>query len=165
MPFTADNRKKLDATIAKYPVRRSALLPALRLALEQDGYISPEAMAEIAQILELSTAQVHDTASFYTMFNLKPEGKTLIEVCTTLSCALGGSEGLMNRACATRHQAAEPRRAEVHRQPGRVPGRLRRRPRRAGERRVAGELHRGRPRPGDRQRDRIWPSGPRARAR
>ncbi len=99
MPFTADNRKKLDATIAKYPVRRSALLPALRLAQEQDGYITPEAMAEIAQILGLSTAQVHDTASFYTMFSLKPGGKTLIEVCTTLSCALGGSEELMRRTC------------------------------------------------------------------
>ena len=99
MSFTADNRRKLDATIAKYPVRRSALLPALRLAQEQDGYISPEAMAEIAEILVLSTAQVHDTASFYTMFNLKPEGKTLIEVCMTLSCALGGSEGLVKRTC------------------------------------------------------------------
>ena len=99
MPFTAENRKKLDATIGKYPVRRSALLPALRLAQEQDGYISAEAMAEIAQILGLSTAQVHDTASFYTMFSLKPEGKTVIEVCTTLSCALGGSEGLMKRTC------------------------------------------------------------------
>ena len=99
MPFTAENRTKLEATIAKYPVRRSALLPALRLAQEQDGYISPEAMEEIAQILGLSTAQVHDTASFYTMFNLKPEGKTVIEVCTTLSCALGGAEDLMKRTC------------------------------------------------------------------
>ena len=100
MPFTAENRTRLDATIAKYPVRRSALLPALRMAQEQDGYITAEAMAEIAQILGLSNAQVHDTASFYTMFTMKPEGKTLIEVCTTLSCALGGSEGLMKRTCA-----------------------------------------------------------------
>ncbi|MBP6704988.1 MAG: NADH-quinone oxidoreductase subunit NuoE, partial [Vicinamibacteria bacterium] len=100
MPFTPENRRKLDATIGKYPVKRSALLPALRLAQEQDGYISAEAMAEIAEILGLSTAQVHDTASFYTMFALKPEGKTLIEVCTTLSCALGGSEGLMKRTCS-----------------------------------------------------------------
>lgn len=99
MPFTAENRTKLDATIAKYPIKRSALLPALRLAQEQDGYITAEAMAEIAQILGVSTAQVHDTASFYTMFSLKPEGKTLIEVCTTLSCALGGSEGLLSRTC------------------------------------------------------------------
>ncbi len=70
MPFTAENRRALDATIAKYPIKRSALLPALRLAQEQDGYISPEAMAEIAEILGLSTAQVHDTASFYSMFSL-----------------------------------------------------------------------------------------------
>jgi NADH-quinone oxidoreductase subunit F len=99
MTFTPENRKALEVTIGKYPVKRSALLPALRLAQEQDGYISAEAMAEIADILELSTAQVHDTASFYTMFSLKPEGKTLIEICTTLSCALGGSEGLMKRTC------------------------------------------------------------------
>jgi NADH-quinone oxidoreductase subunit F len=100
MPFTPENRKALDVTIGKYPVRRSALLPALRLAQEQDGYITAEAMVEIASILGLSAAQVHDTASFYTMFTMKPEGKTLIEVCTTLSCALGGSEGLMNRTCS-----------------------------------------------------------------
>jgi NADH-quinone oxidoreductase subunit F len=100
MTFTPENRKALEVTIGKYPVKRSALLPALRLAQEQDGYISAEAMAEIAGILGLSTAQVHDTASFYTMFALKPEGKTLIEICTTLSCALGGSEGLMKRTCS-----------------------------------------------------------------
>ena len=99
MPFTPENLSQLEATIGRYPVRRSALLPALRLAQEQDGYITPEAMAEIAAILGLSTAQVHDTASFYTMFSLKPEGKTLIEVCTTLSCALGGSEALLHRTC------------------------------------------------------------------
>jgi NADH-quinone oxidoreductase subunit F len=100
MTFTPENRKALEVTIGKYPVKRSALLPALRLAQEQDGFISPEAMAEIAEILGLSAAQVHDTASFYTMFALKPEGKTLIEICTTLSCALGGSEGLMKRTCS-----------------------------------------------------------------
>ena len=99
MPFTPENLSQLEATIGRYPVRRSALLPALRLAQEQDGYITPAAMAEIAAILGLSTAQVHDTASFYTMFSLKPEGKTLIEVCTTLSCALGGSEALLHRTC------------------------------------------------------------------
>ena len=53
----------------------------------------------MAGLLELTVAQVHDTASFYTMFRLQPEGKTLIEVCTTLSCALGGADGLLDRTC------------------------------------------------------------------
>ncbi len=80
------------------------------------------------------------------MFALKPEGKTLIEVCTTLSCALGGSEGLMNRTCAK--LGIKPRRdhggREVHGEAGRVPRGLRRRARGSGEWRVAGELHRRR---------------------
>jgi NADH-quinone oxidoreductase subunit F len=100
MQFTPENKKKLDAILTRYPVKRSALLPALHLAQEQEGWLSTAVLEHIASIFELSVAQVHDTASFYTMFRLKPEGRTLIEVCTTLSCALGGAEELLNGTCA-----------------------------------------------------------------
>ena len=99
MELTPENKNELDRILKRYPVKRSALLPALRLAQEQEGWLSREAIERVASLLELTPAQVHDTASFYTMFRLKPAGKTTIEVCTTLSCALGGAEELLQHAC------------------------------------------------------------------
>ena len=99
MQLTPQNKARFDEIVARYPVKRSALLPTLHLVQEQEGWLSREALAYVGSLLGLSPAQVHDTASFYTMFRLEPEGKTLIEVCTTLSCALGGAEELLEHAC------------------------------------------------------------------
>jgi NADH-quinone oxidoreductase subunit F len=99
MQLTRENEARFDEILKRYPVKRSALLPTLHLVQEQEGWISREAIEHVARLLDLSPAQVHDTASFYTMFRLKPEGKTLIEVCTTLSCALGGAEALLAHTC------------------------------------------------------------------
>jgi NADH-quinone oxidoreductase subunit F len=99
MKLTPQNQARFEEILARYPVKRSALLPTLHLVQEQEGWLSRDALAHVASLLGLSPAQVHDTASFYTMFRLKPEGKTLIEVCTTLSCALGGAEALLEHAC------------------------------------------------------------------
>jgi NADH-quinone oxidoreductase subunit F len=99
MEFTPENKKRFDEILKRYPARRSALLPALYLAQEQAGHLSTEAMEHVAKLLDLSVAQVHDTASFYTMFRFQPEGKTLLEFCTTLSCSLGGAEELLGSTC------------------------------------------------------------------
>jgi NADH-quinone oxidoreductase subunit F len=99
MELTPDNLKAFEELVTRYPVKRSALLPTLRLVQEQEGWISREAMEYVAKLLDLSPAQVHDTASFYTMFRLEPKGETTIEVCTTLSCALGGAEELLHGTC------------------------------------------------------------------
>jgi NADH-quinone oxidoreductase subunit F len=99
MQLTPQSKACFDEIVARYPVKRSALLPTLHLVQEQEGWLSREALAYVGSLLGLSPAQVHDTASFYTMFRLKPEGKTLIEVCTTLSCALGGAEELLEHTC------------------------------------------------------------------
>jgi NADH-quinone oxidoreductase subunit F len=99
MEFTPERRAEFEKIVKRYPVKRAALLPTLRLAQEQEGWLHRDALAYVAALLELTVAQVHDTASFYTMFRLQPEGKTLIEICTTLSCALGGAEGLLDRTC------------------------------------------------------------------
>jgi NADH-quinone oxidoreductase subunit F len=99
MEFTPENKARLEEILGRYPVKRSALLPALYLAQEQEGYLSTAAMEHVASVLGLSVAQVHDTASFYTMYRFHPEGKTLLEFCTTLSCALGGAEELMESTC------------------------------------------------------------------
>lgn len=78
------------------PKTRAMLLAALYLAQEQHGWLSPEAIRRVATRLELSPGQVYSTASFYTMFKLKPQGKYLVQVCEGLSCYLvGGAEPII----------------------------------------------------------------------
>ena len=81
---------------AQYPMERSAVLPALRLAQERhDGWLPPEALQEVADALDLTAAQVQAVASFYDMLHLEPVGKHLVEVCTNLSCALVGAQQVL----------------------------------------------------------------------
>ena len=79
--------------LADYPDRRSAILPALRMAQdEHGGWLPPEALREVAEALELAPAQVEAVASFYDMLHLEPVGRHVVEVCTNLSCALVGAQ-------------------------------------------------------------------------
>jgi NADH-quinone oxidoreductase subunit E len=81
---------------AKYPEgTRSAVLPALRLAQEEYGWLSPEALREVADALELTPAYCKAVASFYDMFHLVPVGTHLVEVCTNVSCALYGAQDVL----------------------------------------------------------------------
>jgi NADH-quinone oxidoreductase subunit E len=77
---------------ARYPESRSATLPALRLAQEKHGWLSPEALREAADGLGETPAYCMAVASFYDMFHLEPVGRHLVEVCTNLSCALVGAQ-------------------------------------------------------------------------
>jgi NADH-quinone oxidoreductase subunit F len=99
MEFTPENKARFDTILARYPVKRSALLPTLHLIQAQEGYISSPAIEYAASLLELTPAQVHDTASFYTMYRFKPEGRRQIEVCTNISCALNGADELIAKLC------------------------------------------------------------------
>ncbi|MBV9411296.1 MAG: NAD(P)H-dependent oxidoreductase subunit E [Acidimicrobiia bacterium] len=85
-------------TIALYPHTRSALIPLLHLAQEQDGWVSPEAMEHIAELLDLTPAEVRGTATFYDMLFLEPVGKYLISVCTNIACLLNGGYELLEQA-------------------------------------------------------------------
>jgi NADH-quinone oxidoreductase subunit E len=78
-----------------YPQRRSAIMPALRLAQERYGWLSPEALREVADALELTPAYCKAVASFYDMYHLEPVGRRLIEVCTNVSCALVGAQQVL----------------------------------------------------------------------
>jgi NADH-quinone oxidoreductase subunit E len=80
---------------AQYPDRRSAILPALRLAQERHGWLTPEAFAEVAEGLDLTPAYCKAVASFYDMFHLAPVGRHLVEVCTNVSCALVGAQRVL----------------------------------------------------------------------
>jgi NADH-quinone oxidoreductase E subunit len=82
---------------ARYPQRRSAIMPALRLAQEaHGGWLPPEALREVADALDLTPADVEAVATFYDMFNLEPVGRHLVEVCTNLSCALVGAKQVVD---------------------------------------------------------------------
>ncbi len=80
---------------AQYPDWRSATLPALRLAQEKHGYLSPDALRECAAALGTTPAFCESVASFYDMYHLKPVGRHLVEVCTNVSCALAGAQQVL----------------------------------------------------------------------
>jgi NADH-quinone oxidoreductase subunit E len=75
----------------KYPDPRSALLPALYVAQRERGWLSPEVMRDVAEVMDLPPTEVASVASFYTMFNRQPVGENLIQVCTNISCSLLGA--------------------------------------------------------------------------
>jgi NADH-quinone oxidoreductase subunit E len=85
-------QQEIHDILSRYPVKRSALIPLLYLAQQEKGYITEAAMVEIAALLKLTPPQVYETATFYTMLNLKQVGKFHIQVCKSLMCALVGSD-------------------------------------------------------------------------
>ncbi|MEY3558483.1 MAG: NADH-quinone oxidoreductase subunit NuoE [Actinomycetota bacterium] len=96
--LTEDNVRLAREIIGRYPKARSATIPLLHLAQEQDGYVTNEAMSHIGELVGASSAEVFGTASFYEMFKFEPVGKYLINICGTMSCALLGAEELMHHA-------------------------------------------------------------------
>jgi len=84
--------------IRRYPKARSATIPLLHLAQEQDGYVTNEAIAHIAELVGATAAEVYGTCTFYEMFKMEPVGRYLINICGTLSCQLMGADELMHHA-------------------------------------------------------------------
>jgi NADH-quinone oxidoreductase subunit E len=91
VPLSDQTLTRAEELIARYPQRRSALLPILFLLQAEDGYVSPAGVAQVAQLLGLTKAEVGAVATFYTMFRRRPVGKYLVSVCKTLPCQLRGS--------------------------------------------------------------------------
>jgi NADH-quinone oxidoreductase E subunit len=88
--------QRIQEAAADYPESRSAVLPALRLAQEEHGWLSPDALREVADALDLTPAYCKAVASFYDMFHLAPVGQHLVEVCTNISCALVGAQQVLD---------------------------------------------------------------------
>jgi NADH-quinone oxidoreductase subunit E len=84
--------------MARFPRPRSALVPLVHLAQEQDGYVTEDAMAHIAELLEITPAEVYGTASFYEMFKFEPIGRYCVNICTNISCQLLGAYELLEHA-------------------------------------------------------------------
>ena len=87
---------EVQAMKARYPDWRSATLPALQLAQEKHGYLSPEALRETAAALGTTPAFCQSVASFYDLLHLAPVGRHMVEVCTNLPCALAGAQRVVD---------------------------------------------------------------------
>ncbi len=96
--LTPDNVALAQEIIGRYPRSKSALIPLLHLAQEQDGWLTEEAMAHVAELLDLTPAEVLGTASFYEMFKREPVGRYKIDICTNISCQLLGAWELLEHA-------------------------------------------------------------------
>jgi NADH-quinone oxidoreductase E subunit len=92
---------EIDQILAKYPpgFKRSAVMPLLHLAQRQRGYVSREAMVEIAEITGVSTTQVGEVAGFYSLYYEEPHGKYHIQVCNDLPCAMRGADAFLQQVC------------------------------------------------------------------
>jgi NADH-quinone oxidoreductase subunit E len=99
--FPPAARERIDRILSRYPTKQAALLPVLWVAQETWGWISKEAAEEVARILELPPAHVAGVLTFYTMYNLEPVGRHLLQFCTSISCHLAGAERLVEH-CRSR---------------------------------------------------------------
>ena len=89
---------EVAAIIARYPEgrSRSALLPLAHLVQRRDGYVTPEGMRQVADVLGLTLAEVRSVISFYTMFHLKPKGRHTVSVCHNIACSMRGAESVIS---------------------------------------------------------------------
>ena len=98
IPFSENNLNKAKEIIARYPQgkQKSALLPLLHIAQEENnGWLSVEAMDHVASLLQIQPIEVYEVATFYSMYNLRPVGRYLFEVCQTGPCMLNGSDTII----------------------------------------------------------------------
>lgn len=90
--FAGKRREQLDELLRRYPKKQGALLPALWIVQEERGWVSEEAMTEVAEALEITPAHVKGVVTFYTMYHQHPVGKYFIQVCTTSPCLCNGAD-------------------------------------------------------------------------
>jgi NADH-quinone oxidoreductase E subunit len=95
--FPPEAMARIQKILTRYPTKQAALLPVLWVAQETWGWISREAAEEVARVLELPPSHVDGVLTFYTMYNLRPVGRHLLQICTSISCHLAGAEGLIER--------------------------------------------------------------------
>ena len=95
-------KEEIDRIQAKYPAeqRRSAVMPLLFLAQRKEGYVSPQSIAEIASILDITSTEVTSIVGFYTLFHEEPGGRFRIQVCNDVACALRGADDFLAQLCS-----------------------------------------------------------------
>jgi len=91
-----ETREKIEKVLATYPQRESALLRVFHLVQQEQGYLSAEAIAWVAEVIGIPLVRAYEVATFYTLYHRKPVGKHIIQVCTNLSCSLMGAQHLLD---------------------------------------------------------------------
>jgi NADH-quinone oxidoreductase subunit E len=94
-PFPPEAKARIEAILKRYPTKQAALLPVLWVAQETFGWVSKESSEEVARILDLPPSHVDGVLTFYTMYNLHPVGRNLLQFCTSISCHLLGASELV----------------------------------------------------------------------
>src|SRR5436190_684690 len=100
MLLSAETQNKILAEVRKYPQPRTALLPCLKLAQYDVGWLPPEAIAEVAALVGVSSASANEIATFYSMLNTHHRVDVKVEVCVQLPCALRGADRLLDELAA-----------------------------------------------------------------
>lgn len=98
--FPPEAMARIQKILTRYPTKQAALLPVLWVAQETWGWISRESAEEVARLLDLPVSHVDGVLTFYTMYNLKPVGRHLLQICTSISCHLAGAEALIGQCRA-----------------------------------------------------------------
>jgi NADH-quinone oxidoreductase E subunit len=97
MTLSPETQARIKAQVAAYPKPRTALLPALKLAQEEVGYLPPPVVAEVADLVGVSHAAAQELTTFYSMLRTEPGGRLHVDVCVQLPCALAGGERLLKQ--------------------------------------------------------------------
>jgi NADH-quinone oxidoreductase E subunit len=93
--ISEETKQRMQSLAARYPVARSAVMPALYLAQQEEGYITQQGLAAIAEVIDMSVDDVESIATFYTMYHQHQPGKKTIKVCTSISCYLRNCDALV----------------------------------------------------------------------
>ncbi len=98
--FSESSKSEIKKEMKRYETVRSAVLPCLYIAQKENkGWVSPESVSALAEVMEIPEAHINEVLTFYTMYNKKPVGKYHVQVCTTLSCAMNGARELGDSLC------------------------------------------------------------------
>ena len=95
MILTEESIARIKEKAARYPRKKSAILPALTVAYRQVGHVDDDIYMEISKIIDIPVVEIAEAATFYTMFPKKPRGKYLLQICNNISCALMGSDSMI----------------------------------------------------------------------
>jgi NADH-quinone oxidoreductase E subunit len=97
--YSPENEKKLDEYISHYPIKRSAILPALFIAQDEHGYVTDEDVKYLARRLDMRVNEVEEIVTFYSMYSREPVGRYKLQVCRTISCMLLGAPQITEHLC------------------------------------------------------------------
>ena len=98
--YSESNEKKIDELLTHYPVKRSAVIPALFIAQDEHGYVTDEDIVNLAGRLDMRVNEVEEVVTFYSMYSRRPIGRYKLQVCRTISCMVNGAKDISDHLCS-----------------------------------------------------------------